>query len=80
MSEEQVTPKKKTPEERVEEIDRKIAELENKIDALKAKKEAILNPITYASVMQEAKKRKISPKKLAEIIDIQFPVEAAKKD
>ena len=76
MAEEKVTTRRKakTKEEKVEDIDRKIATYENKIEALKAQKEAILNPVTYQSVTQEAKRRKVSPKKLAELLDAQFPV------
>lgn len=76
MAEEKIAPKRKTQEERIEEIDRKIANLENKIADLKKKKEAILNPVTYATIVKEAQKRKISPKKLAEMLDAQFPVES----
>lgn len=76
MSEGKVASKRKTKEERVEEIDKKIANYENKIEELKKKKDAILHPMTYSTVMEEAKKRKISPKKLAEMLNAQFPAES----
>lgn len=64
---------KKSKQERIDEIDRKIADLENRIDALKAKREEIANPVTYQDVLKAAKKKNISPKKIAETFGLEIP-------
>jgi len=76
MSEENVVRRRKTDEEKIEAIDMKIAKHENEIakhqneiQILEQKKDAILHPVTYKTVLEEAKKRKITPKKLAELIE-----------
>jgi len=66
---------RKTDEQKIEEINRKIADYENKIDALKEKKEAIQHPLTYQDIIKEAKKQKLTPKKLAEALGMRITPE-----
>lgn len=79
MPEEKVARPKKTLEERIEAIDQKIAKRENEIVALKQQKENLLHPVTYKSVLEEAKRRKISPKELANLLK-QFTDESATEE
>ena len=48
---------RKTIDQKIEEIDQKIAFHEDKIDALKKKKDELLCPISYQDIINEAKKR-----------------------
>ena len=65
--------KRKTPEERLkaklDSIDTQIKKFEDKLDDLRKQREELVNPVTYDKVIAAAKKKKISPKKLAEVID-----------
>ena len=54
---------RKTIDQKIEEIDQKIAFHEDKIDALKKKKDELLCPISYQDIINEAKRQRIPPQK-----------------
>lgn len=80
MSEKKVVRRKKTNDEKVEDIDRQIAEKENKkskiddeIRILMARREELTSPLSYPDIAKEARRRGVSPRMLSELLDAHFP-------
>lgn len=59
---------RKTIDQKIQEIDQKIAFHEDKIDALKKKKDELLCPISYQDIINEAKRQRIPPQKIVDTL------------
>ena len=59
---------RKTIDQKIEEIDQKIAFHEDKIDALKKKTDELLCPISYQDIINEAKRQRIPPQKIVDTL------------
>lgn len=63
---------RKTTDQKIEEIDKKIASYEDKIDSLKKQKDALLYPFSYQDIINEAKKQGIPPQQIVETLGLKI--------